>query len=1012
MVSPLVYSQTSEKYNSGYENYYRAEGLFEKEQYAAARQEFSEFLTGVENTNDPMYVKASYYQAISALELYNKDAESLLKEFNKNYPESIYKKDIYFRLGKYYYYKKKNKEALLWLNKVIALDLEEEDRDEYYFKKGYANFREKNFDEARSAFYEVKDGDSHYAPPALYYYSHIAYQNESYQIALTGFLKLEGDKKFGKVVPYYIAQIYYLQGKYEEVTNYAERIESNGSIVNEKDLNHLIGDAFYRTGKYKEAVPYLEKYNKATKTSREEDYRLGFAYYKSGKYNMAIRLFDRVKKEEDSLGQIAYYHIGESLLKLDNQISARSAFEGAAFIDMDPVVQEDALYNYAILSYKLDINPYDEAVEAFEMYLSKYANSERTEDVYQYLVNVYMSTNNYAKALASLDKIPNRDITLKTAYQLIAFNQGVERFQKANFTGAISSFKLVDKHPIDPALNAQSAYWIADANYRLKRYDLAIQGYKQVAVLPAIIPDLIAETHYSMGYAYLKKKDKAKSIEEFRIFTQSKPKSDQKKADALMRIADAYFVMKENEQAVKYYKEALALKSGYEDQALFYMAKTFGYMNGMIDKKIEHLLDLVKNYKGSKYSLISIYEVANSYKSKGSLDEALIYYKKIVFDYPSSVLVVGAKIDIADIYFKQSNYAKAEEEYNKILDLHGEDKNICEKAVRGLIEIYTVEQELEKIDPLIAKYACANFTADEQEDLYYLPVINAYNDSLYDQTISLCEKYLLKFSDNGRYSADVKIYLANSHYSTGNIVEAVNVYMETLEGPNNGFTELAASRVAKYLYNEGRYEEVIKYYVRLEKISSIPEVIFNSELGLMRSYFLIENWNASSIYADKVLGNSQINDDMKLEAYYAKGMSNFYLEKFDAAKVSLVWVIKNTTTVKAAEARYSLAESYYKQNHLDNAQEEITALIKQRPAYNYWIARGLILKSRILILQQDLFQAEQVLKSVLDHYTVTEDGILTEANQLWDELMQLKEGRKAIEPETNITIEINENGGD
>jgi tetratricopeptide (TPR) repeat protein len=218
--------------------------------------------------------------------------------------------------------------------------------------------------------------------------------------------------------------------------------------------------------------------------------------------------------------------------------------------------------------------------------------------------------------------------------------------------------------------------------------------------------------------------------------------------------------------------------------------------------------------------------------------------------------------------------------------------------------------------------------------------------------------------------------------------------------------------VATYLYNEGRHEEVIKYYVRLEEISSIPEVIFNSELGLMRSYFLTEKWSSSSIYADKVLGNSQINNDIKLEAYYAKGMSNFYQEKFDAAKVSLVWVIKNTTTVKAAEARYSLAEAYYKQNHLDNALEEITDLIKQRPAYNYWIGRGLILKARILILQEDLFQAEQVLKSVLDHYTVTDDGILAEASQLWDELMQLKQGRKSIEPESNTTIEINENGGD
>lgn len=1012
MLPLLVYSQTSDKYNSEYENYHRAEGLFEKEQYSAARKEFSTFLQGIVNTNDPMYIKASYYEAVSALELYNNDAVTLLKGFNKNYPESIYKKDIYFRLGRYYYHKKKNKEALLWFNKVSAMDLEEEDRDEYYFKKGYANFKEKKFEEARSAFYEVKDGDSHYAVPALYYYSHIAYQNESYQVALEGFLSLEGDKKFGKVVPYYIAQIYYLQGKYEEVTKYAGKIESDGSIVNEKDLNHLIGDAYYRTGKYKEAVPYLEKYNKARKTSREEDYRLGFAYYKSAKYEMAIRLFDRVKKKEDSLGQIAFYHIGESLLKLGNEISARSAFEGAAFIDMDPVVQEDALYNYAIISYKLDINPYDEAVEAFEMYLSKYPNSERTEDVYQYLVNVYMNTNNYAKALASLNKIPNKDITLKTAYQLIAFNQGVERFQKANFTGAISSFKLVDKYPISPALNAQAAYWIADANYRLKRYDLAIQGYKQVAVLPAIIPDLVSETHYSMAYAYLKKKDKANSIKEFRIFTQSNPKSQHKKADALMRIADAYFVMKENEQAIKYYKEALELKSGYEDQALFYMAKTYGYMNGMIDKKIEHLLELIKNHKDSKYTLISIYELANSYKSKGGLDDALLYYKKIVFDYPASVLLVDAKIDIADIYFKQSNYAKAEEQYTKILDLHGEDKNICEKAVRGLIEIYTAEQQLEKIDPLIAQYECANFSTDEQEDLYYLPVINAYNDSLYDQTISHCQKYLLKFENNGRYSADVKMYLANSHYASGNIVAAVDVYIETLEGPNNGFTELAASRVAKYLYNEGRYEEVIQYYVRLEEISAIPEVIFNSELGLMRSYFLTKKWDKSAVYSDKVLGNSQINDDIKLEAHYAKGMSNFYLEKFDAAKVSLVWVIKNTTTVKAAEARYSLAESYYKQNHHENALDEITDLIKQRPAYNYWIAKALILKTRILIIQEDLFQAEQVLKSVLDHYAVEDDGILTEANQLWDELMQLKQESKAIEQETNTTIEINENEGD
>lgn len=1008
--STAVFGQSSEKYNSEYENFYRAEELFEKEQYAAARKEFRIFINGFDRPNDPMYVKSLYYEAVSALELYNNDAIVLLKDFNKNYPESIFKKDIYFRLGKYFYYKKKYNDALAWFNKLSVQDIEEEDVEEFYFKIGYANFKEDNFDAARSAFHEVKDGKSQYASPALYYYSHIAYQNEKYQTALDGFLLLEGDEKFGKVVPYYITQIYYLQGKYEKVTEYASKISNKGNIVNEKDMDHLIGDAFYRTGKYDEAVPYLERYNKVKETTREEDYRLGYAYFRSGSYDKAVRLFDKVKKVEDSLGQVSFYHIGESMLKLDNLISARSGFEGAAFIDEDPVIQEDALYNYAILSYKLDINPYDEAVEAFEMYLNKYPNSERKDDVYQYLVNVYMTTNNYPKALASLDKLPNKDIRLKTAYQVIAFNQGVQRFQNADYPGSISSFNLVKKYPVDPAISGKAVYWIADANYRLKKYDQAIQGYKTFAVLPSVQEDeMQTEAHYNIGYSHMQKDELTKSIEAFRIFIQNNPVNNHKKADAYMRIADSYFVLKENDQAIKYYQNALDLKSGYEDQAIFYMAKTYGY-KGETQTKITRLLDIVNNYNESKYLQLSIYEIAESYLSEGELSKAKEYYRKIIFDYPSSLLVVDAKLNVADIYFKQGDYNKAENEYKDVLTKYSADSKVCDKAVRGLVDIYKASQQPEKVEALVTQYPCANFTPDEREDLYYIPAIETYNDSNYQQAIVLFDKYLEKFP-TGRYSNEVLNYQANCYYKTGDIVKATEIYMVTLEGPNTGFTELAASRVAHFLYSEGRYEDVIKYYRKLETISSTPDVIFNAKLGLMRSHFLIENWASAAQYADKVLLNSEINNTIKLEANYAKGMGNYYLKSYDAAKVSLVWVFTNTTTVKAAEARYSLADVFYQQNFLEQADDEVTALLKQKPAYNYWIANGLILRTRVLIKQDNLFQAEQTLKSVLDHYPIQDDGIIDDANQLWDELMQLKDTPKEITPDVDQIIEINgENG--
>jgi len=1009
-----VFGQTSEKYNSDYAEFYHAEELFEKEHYGAARMEFRKFMDVYQQPNDPMYVKAAYYEAISALELYNNDAISLLEQFNRNYPESIYKKDIYFRLGKFYYYKKKYDDALVWFNKLSAFDVEEEDREEFYFKIGYANFKLKKYQEARDAFYEVKDGVTQYASPALYYYSYIAYKDEKYQTALEGFLKLQDDEKFGKAVVFYIAQIYYLQGKYDEVTKYAEKLSGNGKLSNESAMNHLVGDAFFRTGKYDEAVPYLEKYDKLSQTTRDDDYRLGYAYYKSGHCKKAIRMFDRVKKVKDSLGQVAYYHIGECMLKSDNKISARSAFEEAAFIEMDPVIQEDALFHYALLSYQLDINPYDEAVEAFELYLNRYPNSERREDVYQYLVNVYTSTNNYTKALASLDKLPNKDIKLKTAYQLIAFNQGVERYQKSNFTGAVNSFKLVDKYKVDLQLSGKAVYWKADANYRLNKYDEAIAGYNKFMGLPSTqLAELKKEALYNIGYAYLKKDDKAKSIEAFRNYLQSNPSMEKKKADAYMRVADSYFLKKNNEAAVEFYQKALDQKAGYEDQALFYMARTYGYMNGRVDDKISKLLQIVNNYKSSKYVQIAIYEVALSYKSNGRFSQALKYFKQIVYDYPSSNLVTDSRINIADIYAKQGNFSQAEQGYRSVLDDHGNIPSVCKAVAQGLRDLYVAMNQPEKLEQLAAQYDCIQLDPQEQENLYYLPAIEAYNDNTkpdearYQAAKAKFDKYLSKFP-SGRYAYEVKNYLADCHYVLGDTEAAITLYKQTLKSPNSGFTEIVSSRVAKHLFNNGEYEESIKYYERMEKVGSTPEILSNAKLGLMRSHFLVENWSKASVYSDKVLENTQLNDELKLEAYYAKGISNYHLKDFAKALSALKWVTKNTTTVKAAEAQFTIASIGFESGSYGSAHKEITKLLKMKPKYNFWVAKGLILQTRVYMAEDNLFDAEERLKSVIEHYPIQDDGVLDEANELWNELMQLKDTPKNIKPNTNTTIEIGE----
>ncbi|MFT7344885.1 MAG: tetratricopeptide (TPR) repeat protein [Lentimonas sp.] len=1000
-------AQTSEKYNSKYASFFKGEELFEKSQFSAARKEFNNFINLSGEINDPLYIKARYYEGLSALELYQNDGVKLLERFIFDYPETLYKNDIYFRLGQYYYQKKKYSEAIEWYAKLDINKFDPLERDEYYFKLGYSYFEEEMWTESRSAFYEAKDSPSQYGSPSLYYYSHLAYTLASYQTALDGFKVLQNNPEFEKVVPYYLAQIYYKQGRYEELVDSMSLEIEEVSVANGTNLNLIIGDAFFRLNRFEEALPYLERYNFKSRTTREDDYQLGFVYYKTGNYEKAIRSLGKTTLIEDSLSQIAYYQIGECYLRLENFTPARSAFESAANLSFDEEIEEDALYQFAVLSYKVDLNPYDEAVIALERYLETYPNSKRKNDIYQYLVNVYTTTNNYSKALASLDKLPRLDTRLKKAYQVVAFNAGVEQFQNNNYIEAIRLFGLVDRYPVDPLLTGKAAFWTGDTYYRQREYRRSIMAFDAFLKSTGIAnQQLKSDAYYNIGYSYLKLSDTLQAIESLRLYTQqSYLPNKHKLADAYMRVGDGYYSTRQNEQAVAAYKSALALSSGYEDQAWFYLGKTYGYMN-KIDEKIDAHMEILNKYPNSKYVQISVQEIAASFKGKGAYTEALIYYQKIIQDYPTATIVKNAMVEIADIYYKKQDYLKSEKQYKAVLDAHSGDRAVCESSAKGLVELYRTMREPERMQGIIERYPCANLSADEQEELFYLPAYELYKDSSFQQAIPQIQKYLDKFP-SGKYGNEMLVFMGNCYYRLNDIPKAIEIYKTTLNGPNTGYTEFAAGRVATYLYNSEKYQEVIPYYLKLEEISVEPDVIYSARLGLMRSYFLVENFGPAAVYAEKTLGSSQINNTIKLEANYALGMAQYKQDKYAEAIAPLEWIFKNTTTVMGAEVKFILAQIAYNEMDYSASDKAVRDLVKMKPSYNYWVAKGLILQSRSTINQDDLFQAEQTLKSVRDHYPNSEDGIMEEANLLWDQLMTIKSAPKEIQLEPKPIIEVN-----
>jgi len=1009
--SLFVTAQINDKHSSEFARFYNAEDLFEKQKYSASQKEYETFINEKQDENHPFVIKARFYYALNALYLYHPDAELLLRSFLTDYPETIYRPQIYFELGKHYYRKRRYEASIEWLSKMDTYDLSEDDKAEYYFKLGYANFREGNLKTSRNAFHEVISSDSKYQAPALYYYSHIAYTEKSYQTALDGFTKLKDNPAFKETVPYYITQIYYLQGKYDQVISQAPDLNEKDNAKYELGMSHLIGDAFYKVGKYDEAVPFLEEYNSKSTTTRDEDYQLGYAYFKSKNYKKAIKMFDKVANVKDKLGQISLYHIGDAYLKQDNYFYARNAFELASKLSFDKEIEEDALYNYAILSYKLDYNPFDEAVIALTEYLDKYPNSKRSQDVQEYLINVYTTMKNYKSAMAAIENVNDLNIRMKSTYQMMAFNHAVEQFQSSQLASSIETFKKVKTYPVDPALNSQSYYWMGEAYFKLSDFSNSIVWYRKFLEEPGSY-SLIEhnDAYYNIAYAYFKQEDWESAIQSFRTFTQDETETHKEKiTDAYLRIGDAYYKQGKDDQAIIFYQKAVDTKGGQEDYAKFQMGKSYGYKataEGYAEKA-SLMLDVVNNYPSSTFAVPALYEVAESYRLSDNDSKAKQYYTQLIIDYPRHNLVKDAVFQIGMLHFRNLEYAQAEKQFLRILNEFN-DESKKKQAMARLKNVYTALNQPEKYIELMGTYEF-DFSHGAKDTLYFENAYDLYEDSTWAQCTKAFNKYFDEFS-HPIFELEALYFSADAYQKNGDAENANARHTTLLLKPQNRFTEKSASFSAQYEYENEHYSQAVIQYHKLLQAASYPQNKLIANIGIMRSYALQDMFEEAKQSAEAILISDQALDYVKTESHFVLGKSLMMNSDFSTAKVHFTHVVENSNGEMAAESQYNIALTYNLEEDYTTSEQEVRNLMKNNAGYSFWVAKALILQAKNSMGKEDYVQAEYTLNSVLNGYTITDDGVLDEANEVMQVLLSIKNKAKDLEQDSDNTIEINEGG--
>lgn len=1009
----IVFGQNSEKYEHTDALFYKAEDLFLKQQYGAAREGFGRYLRESGEKTPSFVVKARYYEAVSSLELQHDDAMRLLMLFLEDYPESKYRWDIYFRIARQHFNRNQFKDVIEWFEKIPPTEITKVDQAEYHFKLGYAYFRTEKFAKAKKHFFDVKDTDSQYAPPATYYYAHICYQDKQYDTALDHFKKIKDTPGFDKLVPYYIAQIHHARGEYDKVIEIAPSLLERNADKNQAELNQIIGDSYYRLGQYEKAVPYLQAYNKGANTSREDDYQLGFALMKTGDCAQAVKFFEKVGRKNDELGQAALYHTGGCYLGMNNLLSARAAFEQASKMNFDEKIEEDALFQTALLSYELNLNPFDEAIKYFELYIEKYPTSYRRRVVFEYLVNVYMSTKNYDKAMQSIEKLDPPSTRMKTAYQFLAYNKGIESYTNGQYNEAIEAFQLVAKYPMDYDLVAQSKYWIADSRFQMKQYSSAISAYQYFLSNSNNNSHraLRAEANYNLGYSHFHSDQFALAIPAFKAYVELAPVDAKRKvSDANLRIADCYYKTSVGNQsssleAIAYYQRVINARQGMEDRALYYQAKCYGFVNQR-DKQVAALNILTNEYPKSSYLVKSMFEAGVVRRNQGNFAQSNTFFERIINEFPNNVLVKDALYELGTNYLRMNNLTKAEEYYNRLLKDYGRDETVCKNAATQLVEVYKKNNTPAKIEQLRAKYPCAGITSGQQDTVYFDAAYDRYVDSNFVQAISKFQEYLTAYP-NGLQKDRANFLIAESYFSLNQMANAYPFYVKVINGTTTGYHEVSLLRAANYEYENQQYANAIQNYGRLVEIASNPYRIYGAQLGLMRCHYLLENWSASLQAANFVNNSNLAQSSEKMEARFCKGIGLKMTGQYADAIPDLDYVAKNAKNQMAVQAKFNIAEIYFLQNDFKRSEEQIRDLLKMRPSYDYWTAKAILLQAKNFMKTGDLFQAESALNSVANNYMNQNDGVLNEASQIRQELETLKNAPKDIQDNTRF-IEIND----
>ncbi len=911
----------------------------------------------------PFHTEARFYTLSSALRLNTAGAEKMLTAFMLDNPTNYLSETAFFDAANFYFNQGRYSYALKWYSKLSENEIAKAQRPRFNFNKGYAYFSTKLYKNAKPLFEKVKENEV-YQSDANYYLGYIAYQLEDFQEANRNFEKLTR-REDDNTVGYFQADMNFKLGRFEEAIALARKSLKGADKKETSELSKIIGESYFNLKDYRSAMPYLLAYEgKKGKWNNTDFYQLGYSHYRMKEYERAIEQFSKIISTTDAVAQNAYYHLADSYLKTDQKTAALNAFKRASEMEFNTTIQEDALLNYARLSYEIG-NSYERPSVVIQRFISAYPKHEAIKELETLLLDSYVSSKNYAAALVLLEKLPGK--IYDEARQKVYYMKAIALYKRGQFQEAFQDFEQVIKLDKNPTLALSARYWKAQSLYELKQYDSAITEFQALKTHPRI--NSLNEKDwidYNLGYSFFKTKNYPLAIAAFEQFLNTNPDLAYER-DTRLRIGDCHFVLKAYWPAMDQYEKVSQLQPQKAEYAQYQQAISYGFV-GRNTQKMDLLQTIIEQFPSSSLIDDVLFELAQSYAKEEKTVEAISIYDQIIKEQPKSPYRSRAFLNKGLLLYNNEQIDEA------LVILKGLIKRypnaaVTPQALQTVKEMAIEQNEVGELTAWLKELNLTNLPDLKLERASFEAIERLLADGKKNALRKALENYLEAYP-NGKNILKASFLLAELHFEKSDFADAILHYQKILDNPFNTYTEQALVRTTQSLLELGEKEQANLVFLRLEEEAQFEENKRYALANIMKYAFQEKkDYEKTMEYAEKILAQLESEESITWEAYYNLAKSAQALKNQPKAAKAFKALENAPQGEWAVEALYFDALTQHNNKAFAASNKVIEKIAQNYGGYPDFAGKSLLLMSKNFYQLDDAFQATFILESILENFT-------------------------------------------